>query len=222
MGFLTSIVSGFVGSGAFFMWGILILQIATIALIIERIYALYLKRDEKGSSLLQHFQNDMNRGLPQKAIERLKSESQSPVARLALAAMDSWSKLGPREEIELRLQNQLQKEVYQLEKGLGYLPTLANLATLMGLLGTIAGLIGAFTSIANMTGVERATFLSKGISLAMNTTAYGLIVAIPTLLAYAILQNQFQKRAQVLQSVAVTILVSLGFQNVSGIQIKKA
>ena len=78
----------------------------------------------------------------------------------------------------------------QLEKRTHYLATFANIATLLGLLGTIIGLIRAFTAVSGANPAEKADLLSASISVAMNTTAFGLIVAIPLLLMHAVLQTK--------------------------------
>jgi biopolymer transport protein ExbB len=73
----------------------------------------------------------------------------------------------------------------QLEKRTPYVALLSNIATLLGLLGTIMGLIEAFTAVANANPAEKADLLSASISVAMNTTAFGLMSAIPLLLIHA-------------------------------------
>jgi len=78
----------------------------------------------------------------------------------------------------------------RLEARLHYLPNLANVATLLGLLGTIIGLIEAFTAVAVADPSQKAVLLAKGISMAMNTTAFGLVVAIPIMLIYTYLQSR--------------------------------
>ena len=85
----------------------------------------------------------------------------------------------------------------KLEKRTAYIATLANISTLMGLLGTIIGLIAAFTAVATAAPSEKATLLSQSISVAMNTTAFGLISAIPLLLAHTVLQS---KTAEIIDS----------------------
>jgi len=80
--------------------------------------------------------------------------------------------------------------VPRLEKRTQYLSTLANIATLLGLLGTIMGLIAAFTAVAQADPTEKATLLSQSISVAMNTTAFGLMSAIPLLVFHATLQTK--------------------------------
>ena len=80
---------------------------------------------------------------------------------------------------------------------------IANVATLAGLLGTITGMIKSFAAVSSANPMEKATLLSSGISEAMNTTAFGLIVAIPTLLIYAVLTNRSQRLAEDLNQAAL-------------------
>jgi biopolymer transport protein ExbB len=90
-----------------------------------------------------------------------------------------------REDIEIAMEESMMEIIPQLEKRTSYLALLANIATLLGLLGTIMGLIEAFTAVSNANPAEKADLLSASISVAMNTTAFGLIVAIPLLLIHA-------------------------------------
>lgn len=94
----------------------------------------------------------------------------------------------------------------RLEKRTQYLATLANIATLLGLLGTIIGLIAAFTAVANADPAEKATLLSESISVAMNTTAFGLIAAIPLLFCHAVLQSKTTEIVDSLEMAGVKVL----------------
>jgi biopolymer transport protein ExbB/TolQ len=87
----------------------------------------------------------------------------------------------------------------------------ANVATLLGLLGTITGLIHSFAGIANANPAEKAAILSQGISLAMNTTAYGLVVAVPALIMYAVLQNRATRLTEDLNKAALNLFIQLGY-----------
>ena len=78
-------------------------------------------------------------------------------------------------------------EIPKLEKRTHYLSMIANVATLLGLLGTILGLINSFAAVAHADAADKATLLTAGISLAMNTTAFGLITAIPCLIGFTYL-----------------------------------
>jgi biopolymer transport protein ExbB/TolQ len=98
--------------------------------------------------------------------------------------------MGGREEIQARMDEILLHENQNINQRLGYLAVAANVGTLLGLLGTIVGLINSFASVASLGAVEKSKVLTQGISLAMNTTAYGLIVAIPSLVMYAVLSTR--------------------------------
>jgi biopolymer transport protein ExbB len=90
-----------------------------------------------------------------------------------------------REDIEIAMEEGMMEIIPQLEKRTPYIALLSNIATLLGLLGTIMGLIEAFTAVANANPAEKADLLSGSISVAMNTTAFGLMAAIPMLLLHA-------------------------------------
>jgi biopolymer transport protein ExbB len=92
-----------------------------------------------------------------------------------------------RDDIEIAMEEGMMEIIPQLEKRTPYLAILANVATLLGLLGTIVGLIQAFTAVANANPSEKANLLSNAIAVAMNTTAFGLIAGIPLLLMHSFL-----------------------------------
>ena len=94
----------------------------------------------------------------------------------------------------------------RLEKRTHYLATFANIATLLGLLGTIIGLIKAFTAVAAANPAEKADLLSASISVAMNTTAFGLMAAIPLLLVHALLQTKTNGLVDSLEMASVKFL----------------
>ena len=96
--------------------------------------------------------------------------------------------------------------VPQLEKRTPYVAMAANIATLLGLLGTIMGLIQAFTAVANANPAEKADLLSASISVAMNTTAFGLMVAIPLLLIHTVLQTKTTELVDSLEMASVKFL----------------
>jgi len=91
------------------------------------------------------------------------------------------------------MDEQLTKEISYYDKRTGFLSMFGNVATLLGLLGTVTGMIISFSGVASATPVERINMLSTGISEALNATAFGLVVAIPALVAYAIYQNKTDK-----------------------------
>jgi len=92
-----------------------------------------------------------------------------------------------REDIEIAMEESMMEIIPQLEKRTGYIALAASVATLLGLLGTIIGLIQAFTAVANANPAEKADLLSASISVAMNTTAFGLVAAIPLMVLHSVL-----------------------------------
>jgi biopolymer transport protein ExbB/TolQ len=111
-----------------------------------------------------------------------------------------------RDDVEIAMEEGLMEAVPNLEKRTPYLATFANIATLLGLLGTIIGLIQAFTAVSNANPAEKADMLSASISVAMNTTAFGLMVAIPLLLVYAVLQTKTTQLVDSLEMASVKVL----------------
>ena len=117
----------------------------------------------------------------------LTRENDSTIARLLTMGLDRQGIVRRREDIEIAMEEGMMEIIPQLEKRTPYVALASNIATLLGLLGTIMGLIAAFTAVANANPAEKADLLSASISVAMNTTAFGLIVAIPLLISNQIL-----------------------------------
>ncbi|MGQ0383738.1 MAG: MotA/TolQ/ExbB proton channel family protein [Gammaproteobacteria bacterium] len=111
-----------------------------------------------------------------------------------------------RDDVEKAMEESLMEVVPKLEKRTHYLASFANIATLLGLLGTIIGLIQAFQAVSNAAPAERADLLSASISVAMNTTAFGLIVAIPLLLVHSVLQSKTTNIVDSLEMASVKFL----------------
>jgi biopolymer transport protein ExbB len=111
-----------------------------------------------------------------------------------------------REDIEIAMEESMMEIVPQLEKRTPYLALLSNIATLFGLLGTIMGLIQAFTAVATASPAEKAALLAASISEAMNCTAFGLMSAIPLLLLHARLTTTTAKIVNSLEMASVKAL----------------
>lgn len=108
--------------------------------------------------------------------------------------------------VETAMEEGLMEIVPSMEKRTPYLAILANVATLLGLLGTILGLIDAFSAVSAADPAEKGALLSSSISIAMNTTAFGLIAAIPLLLIHALLQTKTSEVVDSLEMAAVKVL----------------
>ncbi len=110
------------------------------------------------------------------------------------------------DDVETAMEEGLLETIPRLEKRTHYLSTFANVATLMGLLGTVVGLIEAFTAVTNANATEKAALLSASISIGMNSTAFGLVVAIPLLLIYSVLQAKTVEIVDSLEMASVKAL----------------
>ncbi len=190
-------------AGGIWMWAILALQIASVVIIIERVFALYLLRRPNQKKLVQLFEKDIKQGQLATVVGRAQELRSHSVAQAIKAGAQAAIDMGGREEIQSRMDEILLHENSKLDKRTGFLAMLGNVGTLLGLLGTIVGLIQAFASVANTNPVEKAALLTQGIALAMNTTAYGLIMAIPALVMYAILQNRANTLAEDINQAAL-------------------
>jgi len=187
MSVLKILADGF-HEGGWGMWPILFLFMLTLSILIER--AVYLRRavidKEKLVALLR---SQISAGNIQGAI-KVCSGNSTPLTRIVQAGLMRANRSD--EEINAAMEESSLRELPQLEKRTGYLAMLGNLATLAGLLGTITGLIKAFAGVAGVDPSQKATLLSKGISEAMNCTAFGLTTGIIGLASFAWLNGRTQ------------------------------
>lgn len=212
MEFILSLARGFMSADAFWMWAILAAQIVSIAIIAERAVALFGRRKINQKDLSKLLAEDIKAGNLDKALRRSMQMGKSePLGVVASAGIQAAMDMGGKEEIQLKMDEVLLDENSRVEKRIGFLAMFANVATLLGLLGTITGLIHSFAGIANANPAEKASILSQGISLAMNTTAYGLIVAVPALVMYAVLQNRATRLTDDLNKAALNLFIQLGY-----------
>ncbi|MBW1871864.1 MAG: MotA/TolQ/ExbB proton channel family protein [Deltaproteobacteria bacterium] len=119
-------------------------------------------------------------------------------------------------EIRRALEQTTAKVSPQIQKRTPYLATLANVATLLGLLGTIFGLIMAFEGVEMASAAKKQEVLARGISVAMSTTAFGLIVAIPTTIAHAIITARQNVLLDTIEDSAMTLFNHLSAKNRMG------
>ena len=178
----------FFQEGGFFMYPISIILVVGLIIAIERYaYLTLAKRNNRADFNKLH---KMLGGKDFKAAVKFASQSSSAMSNMIGAGLVRLGRRQPREEIEYAMEEGLLDAMPRLEKRTQYLATLANVSTLLGLLGTIIGLIAAFTAVASADPAQKASLLSQSISVAMNTTAFGLIAAIPLLLIHSVLQTK--------------------------------
>jgi biopolymer transport protein ExbB len=179
-----SVVKFFVTGGAF-MYPILVVFAVGAAIAVERFVTLTLIR-RKNENMWTKLQPALSSGDFEKARE-MTAKDDSTVSRLLGMGLARQGAVRRREDIEIAMEESMMEIIPQLEKRTAYVALGANIATLLGLLGTIIGLIQAFTAVANANPAEKADLLSASISVAMNTTAFGLVVAIPLLVTHSVL-----------------------------------
>ncbi|MBK9322602.1 MAG: MotA/TolQ/ExbB proton channel family protein [Bdellovibrionaceae bacterium] len=179
---------------------------------IERTYALFFMRKLNQHKVIAGFEDNVRRGELDVVIQKAQTlEGTSPVARAIVAGARAAKHLGGKEEIQGKMDEVLVTENANLDRRTGFLSMLGNVATLTGLLGTITGMIKSFAAVSYAEPSQKAALLAAGISEAMNATAYGLIAAIPALVAYAILQNRSNRLADDLNHSALKAFNWLSF-----------
>lgn len=198
-----TIVSFFQDGGPF-MYPIVLILALGLAIAIERWW--YLSRTEARN---RKAWNRLEPLLAQGDYERARTATQEEDAEIGNILDYGLTRLRStrrREDVEMAMEESLMETMPVLEKRTHYLATFANIATLLGLLGTIIGLIQAFTAVANVDPAEKADLLSASISIAMNTTAFGLMVAIPLLLFHAVLSTKTTALIDSLEMASVKFL----------------
>ncbi|MFQ3236256.1 MAG: biopolymer transport protein ExbB [Paraglaciecola sp.] len=178
----------FFQEGGSFMFPIAIVLALGLAISLERFLFLSgaLRKNRKAYGEIESLLSQSNYD----SVTKLGHATAAPVARIIAAGISRMATSPRREDIEYAMEEGMMEAIPRLEKRTAYLGTLANIATLLGLLGTIIGLIAAFTAVANADPSEKASLLSQSISVAMNTTAFGLIAAIPLLAFHSVLQTK--------------------------------
>jgi biopolymer transport protein ExbB len=207
MNFIYSIVAFFATGGAF-MYPILIVFAVGSAIAIERYVTLSLVTN-KNQSTWDKLQPLLMNGEFDEARD-VTSNDESPISKVLNMGLSRQGAVRRREDVEIAMEECMMEIVPQLEKRTPYVALASSIATLLGLLGTIMGLIQAFTAVANANPAEKADLLSASISVAMNTTAFGLMVAIPLLITHAVLTSKTGEIVDGLEMASVKALSVIG------------
>jgi len=199
-----STLVNFFQAGGLFMYPIVAVLALGIAIAVERYVYLTAARATNQRIWKQVMPLLMDGKYGQAAA--LTEKSRTALSRILRYGLDRAGANVRRDDVEVAMEEGLMETVPRLEKRTHYLATFANIATLLGLLGTIMGLIQAFTAVANANPAEKADMLSASISVAMNTTAFGLMAAIPLLLIYTVLPTKTTDLVDSLEMAAVKFL----------------
>lgn len=203
MNVMYSIVA-FFSTGGLFMYPILLVFAIGVAIAVERFVTLTLVTN-KNQSVWEQVQPLLLKGEFDEA-RKMTDEDESSISKVLSMGLARQGAVRRREDIEIAMEESMMEIIPQLEKRTPYVALSSNVATLLGLLGTIMGLIQAFTAVANANPAEKADLLSASISVAMNTTAFGLMVAIPLLVTHVILTT---KTGQIVDSLEMASVKTL-------------
>lgn len=194
------------------MYPILLCSIVALAVVIERMIVL-LRRNADADELLEDVRYAVDAGRIIEALQIAK-RSRSPLSNMIVAALTSMGK--PRTEVEEMVRTAGEQELRRLEKNLPILELVVTIAPMLGLLGTVVGIIKSFNVLGATAGLTDPAVLSIGIAEALITTAAGLIVAIPTQAMYTYLNGLIERHVSVMNRKSLEI-VSLAVSNRSDV-----
>ena len=204
MDFFTTFVL-FFQTGGVFMYPILIVFALGLAISIERYIKLTYER-VINRKMWNRVQPVLAEGDFDTARQMVKDDDKSTISKLLIMGLERQGAARRREDIEIAMEESMMEIIPQLEKRTPYIALFSNISTLLGLLGTIMGLIEAFTAVANANPAEKADLLSASISVAMNTTAFGLMAGIPLLIIYVFLTSRTGEIVDSLEMASVKTL----------------
>ncbi|MBK9293022.1 MAG: MotA/TolQ/ExbB proton channel family protein [Oligoflexia bacterium] len=176
------------GVPVYLMLGIIIFGITVVY---ERVNSLFFKFTIKTDDFMKHLKSLLLSDKIEEAIAFCSSQGQAMLPKVIKNILER----SDRDDENIRNAHDIasMEVIPQITKGMGYLVMIANVATLLGLLGTIYGLIMSFQAVSFADPSQKQTLLAQGISHAMNFTAMGLLVAIPVMILYAFLQSRQNK-----------------------------
>jgi len=172
--------------GGVWMYPLVSVSAFAVAIMLERLYYFYVHCRINAKALLTQITRLVRNGDIEKA-RQLCAKTKNPLAAILESALWHYQQQEPDQEIQNAVDEVALRELPRVQRRTHYLSLFANIATLLGLLGTIFGLQEAFGALATADPSQKAVVLAKGIAIAMNTTALGLIVAIPCMVLFSIL-----------------------------------
>ncbi len=187
--------------GGPFMYPILAVSIFAAAIIIERTYYLAFRYSIDDNAYMSKIRDLVTKGDVEGARNLCDN---TPIPRVVDAALKNAG--APGRDVQNAVDEAAMDILPLIERRVHYLAMAANVATLLGLLGTIIGLMQSFNAVAGAEAVQKGAILAKGIAIALNTTAYGLTVAIPCLFFYAFLQAKVNRLTEQVDRVAVKMI----------------
>jgi biopolymer transport protein ExbB len=190
--------------GGIGMHPILVSLVFVVTVLIDRIRVLFFSAAMDKEPFLRGLKKHIYSGDLDKAISFTASQKKTPLTSVIKAGLINVPK--GEADVQAAMDEATLRESPRIERRTGYLAMLGNVATLLGLFGTILGLIHAFAAVASANPADKATILASSISEAMNCTAFGLATAIPALVAYSLLQGRTQHMVDEINESAVAVL----------------
>lgn len=206
-------------NGGAWMYPILVISIVSLGVAVERFIFLFFKYNINAHAFMEQIQKLVMANNIDRAIKLANAAPSAALPRVVKAGLTRANK--GEVEIQNALAEATLEVVPYITKRTNSLQALANVATLLGLLGTIIGLIQAFDALKNATPDTRQQLLSQGIAVAMNTTAFGLVVAIPTLIAHLFLAGMTNKLLQEIEQHSLKLENLLVSRGKGGVNLEK-
>lgn len=206
-------LAGFFKHGGIFMYFNLLISAIVIALVIERTIFQLTKYRVNSKEFFAQVRKLVNANNLDRAIKLCEAGNGGyPTLQLVKSGLTVANR-GP-DEIDAAMSEKISELKPGVEKGIGSLWSLANIATLVGLLGTVSGLIATFAAVSsgNISAAERQTRLAAGISEAMSNTAFGLGIAVTCMIAHLLLHNNAKKIVHDLESTQERVFNLLAIQ----------
>ena len=210
----------FLQDGGVFMYPIAFILVLGVVIAIERWWFLQSVYGVNQRAFVQ-VQTALSKADTRKITE-LAASSAAPLLAMLASGINRLRLSERREDMEYAMEEVVLEYSLRLQKRTPFLATLANVATVLGLLGTIMGLIAAFSAVANADPSEKASLLSSSISVAMNTTAFGLITAIPLVFVHSLLQGKTASIIDTMEMVGIKLMNGLANKAEGDADVQKA
>ena len=178
-----------------------------IAIIIERVYMILFVYESNATTLMQRVQRLVLENNIDEAIKVCNTRKNAVIYQIFKAALTNAHR--PFDEVQDYVEVAKLGAIPMLQKRMMYLFTLGNVATLLGLLGTVIGLVRTFSGVGALEASQKQAMLSSGISTALNSTAFGLLVAVPCMFAYGFLFNRINQIIDEIEHYSARLLMLL-------------